>query len=214
MFEINLIKDKAITPEVKKQVFSKIIVAGAVLGAVLFIILVLVIGMAVRGSFYNGAKKKINREIQDIVKKYNIDNCAKEWVGYNSSLKFLNNVFSDRIVWAYRLKEIEALLPPKTCIDKIIVADDNKSVELRLIVLAEERDVFNNVKKYMDLLAKSDNFGKNVKLEAQAIDKIDGKNVNLYKIIVPLLSEESGKDNKSRSRSVRTSGPARKNKKR
>lgn len=191
MFEINLIRDKAILPEFKRKISRYFKIGGLICFLVLSGISAKVIALSLKISEYKKMSLRVSSEFNKMIKKHNITAWGKEWQETYRHMNLINNIVNDRTGWVIRLIELEKFLPSGMCIDRISVLKNNKIIELRLIALVEKQAEFDKVKQFIGSLEKSSIFGKGAKMTAQKSSKIKGKDVNLFRISVPISKKES-----------------------
>lgn len=188
MFEINLVKDKAITTEIRKQ-YSKYLKIGIFITWIVLMIVGILIYIAVsKESRYKHLRIKVTRDLDGMIERHNISNWGREWLEIRNRITTVSNIENDRKGWVIRLTTLAYFLPKNMCIERIVASKDNKSIELRLLSLisGEDEDEFEKVKEYINMIEKSRYFDSGIKMEAQKRTVIKEKDVNLFKLFVPL----------------------------
>ncbi|MBN2407199.1 MAG: PilN domain-containing protein [Elusimicrobia bacterium] len=185
MFEINLIRDRAILPGDKKEVYGYYKIAALVAAVALGIIISIFFMLTSRIANIRKSKESTLAQIENTINKYNIEQWGKEWMEAYQHIKVIGNIFSERVMWAPRLKELAEILPKEMCIDSIEVSKDN-TITLRIIALAKEQQGFERVKRYIDSLDKNVYFGTGVKMESQKRTRLKDQDVDLFTIVVPV----------------------------
>lgn len=186
MFGINLIRDKSILPELKRNIRHNFIIVGAVCGLILVLILVGFISMYSKVSRYKKERKAVLKKIDAIVDNHNIKEWGIEWSGIYSDLKLISGVYDERTAWMVKLQELSRLLPEKMCISRINMDVNKKDIELKIIALEEESGEFDTVKKFLEDIDKSPVFKTGVKLIKQQRSNIKKTPVKIISILIQL----------------------------
>lgn len=188
MFEINLIREKRIPPEFKKNVLNNLVIAGVICGVIMIFIFVRFISTVSKISKYRDEKKTISVKIDDMVGSFKIREWVNEWSDTLDDLRFINGIYNERTVWTIKLEELLDLLPEKMCIVKINMDNKKTEITLNLIALDEKSGElkFDAVKGFLNDLDVSSTFGKGAKLKYQERDKLGTLPVKYLTITIPL----------------------------
>lgn len=185
-FNVNLIRDKAITPELRKKI-TNYIQAGCLAGGMLLLILIIrYVNISIMISKSNKQKVTISEAISGMIKNYSIDQWSGEWQGLHSSLGMINSVYNDRMTLVIRLQEIFRLVPKTTCIESFSIDKGNKNIILRMVSKPDKDETeFKKSKNFIAALQNSPFFSKDIKLESQERTELRGKEVYKFTILIP-----------------------------
>lgn len=189
-FEINLIRDKAISPELKHQVFVKSVIIGAVCGAVFLVLFLRFFTATVKLAQYRKKNKRVQAGIENVINNYKIDEWGQEWIDAYNEIRVINDIYMERNNLAVRLRELVMIVSKKMCIERIDIGKDRKDMVLNIIALAEGEGEFDQIKQFSTSLKKGRLFGSDIKLSSQERTELFGKNVNLIRFNIPLQKEE------------------------
>jgi hypothetical protein len=199
MFEINLIRDRAILPELKKNI-TRYFQIGILAGVLIFVVMIgRFINISARISKEQAIKTRLDAQVEAKAKKYSVQQWGYEWINFYKNLKLINNIYTERIGWGGKLGEIVEFLPDKICIDEIVASSSEQRLAINLIALEEGQGEFDKIKQFLDKLEESKNFGQ-VKLESQERKVLEEKDVKLIRISVPFESATKDKKNKVKSK--------------
>ncbi len=189
MYEINIIKNKSILPQIKKKIFMGFI-GISVVSLILIVSLLVYIGnISAQIDTQKDNKNSKTAVINEMIEKYNINEWGKEWRGYYEKLHVVDRIYTERISLAVKFRELSRLLPTKMCIEKIDLDKGTKSLVLGIIALADEHGEFGQVQKFNKALEESKCFGTGIRLVSQERIKIKDKDVNKIIISIPVGAE-------------------------
>lgn len=190
MFEINLIREKAMTPEFKKQLNKR--ASLAVFASLTIIIGLLMYCGKITADIRTNKNKKsaVTETIGTIINQYKIIEWGKEWVGFYKQMNLIHRAYYERVYVAVRMAEIHNLLPDKMCIDQIGMGADTKKMTIKLIALIDGQIDFESINSFIGTLKKSGLFGEGVKLESQETTVLNNRDVSMITISIPLRDKD------------------------
>ncbi|MFH1416144.1 MAG: hypothetical protein ABIH89_08705 [Elusimicrobiota bacterium] len=186
MFNINIIRDKAITPELKKKVLVQFITGAVGVAGTMVILILIMISTSVRMNSYEKKKDEINLKVEALIEKYSIEEWGKEWLDSYREVTVIHGIFSERALFSMILRDIVRMLSDDMCIAKIEVGKNQTKMLLKVIALAEEGGEFTQVKEFSDKLETSKLFGSGIRLESQERATLYNRDVNVITISIPL----------------------------
>ncbi|MFA5858057.1 MAG: hypothetical protein WC955_03220 [Elusimicrobiota bacterium] len=185
MYNINLIRDEIMSPDVKKQLFWYTQIVMAVGVSILLVVIYQFISLNIQLVACEKKRNVIETKIKDYESNLNIGELISTWSKQAQQLQNVEKVLNERIVLAGRIQELGLLLPQKMCILKISFEKQSKNMLLEVAVSSKDGEELSQVKQYMDSLEKSKYFKPGVKLESQE-EIVLKDNAKLFRISVPL----------------------------
>jgi Tfp pilus assembly protein PilN len=190
MYEINLIRSKAILPKTQRKVFRILVGSAVLFGLLLLIQIFRTIGLSVKISKMRDQKNTIGITINNMINEYSIEQWGEEWVGFYNDMSLVSKIYKEKTYWAIRLKKFMDLLPPNMTVDKITVGKQGKSLVVILFALVEQAEGdYEPIKRFIDILEHSALFSKGVRLESQQRSEIEKKTVHIIEISVPVKED-------------------------
>lgn len=197
MFEINLIQDRSITPEIKKNENQQLIAVIGIMFVLCFFVCIISFISIARANKYKKILRKVDTNIQSLIKKYNIDKWSKNWKKYSWKIEVMKNILDDRRVWVPVFTELARILPEKSAIENLAYSPENATITVLLNVLAESGFEMQRVNQLLELSKRSRAFPMGSKIVDQKRGEIDSRKIEFFKILIPLKKEEQNPKQKS-----------------
>jgi hypothetical protein len=188
MFELNLVRNKVLMLEKRKKIFRYFNIVYFINFLILFLMIIKVVVNNYEIVSYGREKALIQSNIELAKNMLGISKVEQEWIKYSEEVEKINHLYANRTYWAARLREVSAILPKGLCIDQINVSkvQDKENMILNIIASSEDKQELESVNELISSFGKSMFFGKGASMESQQKKEMKDRNVELYRLSIPI----------------------------
>lgn len=187
MLELNLIRETILLRQGKKKYLKYFRMIYALCAVLVIAMTVQFIVLSTRMRACNRQLKAVSQRMMESKQRYGVELLEKEWADYYRRAALVDAMLDNRTVWAGRLEELSTVITPGLCVDRVVSTTENPTIViLDILAIPKERQGFELLDAFIGNIAKSRRFSKGVKLESQQRIKLNEKEVEFFKIQVPL----------------------------
>lgn len=186
MLELNLIRETILLRQGKKKYLRYFKIVYVVCALLVVAMTVQFVVLSTRMGSYDRQLKALNQRMVESKQRYGVELLEKEWVDYYRRATLVDSFLDHRTTWAVRLEELSAIVSPGLCFDRLSASAESQDMMLLdILAIPKDRQGLELLDTFNSNIGKSHSF-KAVKLESQQRIKLNEKEVEYFKVRVPL----------------------------